>query len=81
MQLARTRQQHASARVESSLSSLMLLLLRFRPPAAISIPKPPLPPASRQVEPAATLPGSSRPSPHHIGKWTLVCRLKLVAKK
>jgi hypothetical protein len=76
-QLARTRQQQVSARFESSLSSLMLLLLRFRPPT----PKPTLPPAPRRVEPAATLPGSCRPSPHHIWKRTPACRPKLVAKK
>jgi hypothetical protein len=78
-QRARTRQQHVSARVESSLSSLMLL--RFRPPTSSPTPRPTLPAAPRRVEPAATLPGSSRPSPQHIWKRTPACRPKLGAKK
>lgn len=77
-QLASLRQQHASARFKSSFSSLMLLLLRFRPPPPP--PKPPLSSAPQRVEPAATLPGSSRPSAHHIWKRTPVCRPKLIAK-
>jgi hypothetical protein len=78
-QLARTRQQRVSARFESSLSSLMLLLLRFRPPTPT--PKPTLPPVPRLVEPAATLPGSSRPSAHHPWKKGPACRPQLSAKK
>jgi len=75
MQLARTRQQHASARVESSLSSLMLLLLLLLSPFPNHLFL-----LHHEVKPAATLPGSSRPSPHHIGKRTPVCRPKPIAK-
>jgi hypothetical protein len=78
-QQARRRQQHVSARFESSLSSLMLL--RLRPPSPPPTPQPTLAPAPRLVEPAATLPGSCRPSPHHIWKRTPACRPKLVAKR
>ena len=79
-QRARARQHQVSARFESTLSSLLLLLLRFRPPAAIPTPQSTLPPAPRPVEPAATLPGSSRPSAHHPWKKGPVCRPKLFAK-
>ena len=37
--------------------------------------------APKLVQPAATLPGSSRPSAHHPWKRGLACRPKLVAKK
>jgi Uncharacterised protein family (UPF0236) len=76
-QRASTRQQLATARFQSSLSSLLLLLLRFRPPTPT--PKP-TPPAPRFVEPAATLPGSSRPSAHHPWKRGPACPPKEVAK-
>jgi hypothetical protein len=69
------RQQQATARIQSQLSSLLLLLLRFRP----STPKP-SPPAPRLAEPAATLPGSSRPSAHHPWKRGPACRPKVSAK-
>jgi hypothetical protein len=75
-QRASTRQQLASTRLQSSLSSLLLLLLRFRPPT----PKP-APHAPRPVEPAATLPGSSRPSAHHPWKRGPACPPKEVAKR
>ena len=72
----RTKRQHlAATRFQSQLTSLMLLLLRFRPP----LPKP-APPYPSMAQPAATLPGSCRPSPHHIWKRTPACRPKLVAK-
>ena len=75
------RQHRVSARFEARLSSLLLLLLRFRPPTPIPTPQPTLPPAPRPVEPAATLPGSSRPSAHHPWKKGPACHPKLVAKK
>jgi hypothetical protein len=50
-----------------SCSSILL------PPSLLATPP-------RPVAPAATLPGSSRPSPHHIWKRTPACRPKLVAK-
>jgi hypothetical protein len=68
-------QQRATPRLQQMLSSLLLLLLQFHPPTPKLAPKPP-----RPVAPAATLPGSSRPSPHHIWKRTPACRPKLVAK-
>jgi len=80
-QRAQGRQQQASARFEATLSSLMLLLLRFRPPTPIPTPQPILPPAPRPVEPAATLPGSSRPSAHHPWKKGPACRPALSAKR
>jgi hypothetical protein len=78
-QRAIKRQHLASDRFQSSLSSLMLLLLQFRP----STPPPPKPMPSlpRLVEPAATLPGSSRPSAHHPWKRAPACRPKPFAKK
>jgi hypothetical protein len=69
------RKQKATSRFQQRVSSLMLLLLRFRPPK----PKPVAPPP-RPVAPAATLPGSSRPSAHHIWKRTPACRPKPSAK-
>jgi hypothetical protein len=69
------RQQQATARIQSQLSSVLLLLLRFRP----STPKP-APPSPRLAEPAATLPGSSRPSAHHPWKRGPACRPKVTAK-
>ena len=74
-QRASTRQQLASTRLQSSLSSL--LLLRFRPPTPT--PKP-TPPAPRLAKHAATLPGSSRPSAHHPWKRGPACPPKEVAK-
>ena len=80
VQRTQTHQQRVSARFETTLSSLLLLLLRFRPPPAIPTPQPTLPLAPRPVEPAATLPGSSRPSTHHPWKKGPACRPKLFAK-
>lgn len=74
-QLATHRHQLAAARCQSLLASVMLLLLRFHPPTAK-----PAPPSPRLAQPAATLPGSCRPSPHHIWKRTPACRPKLLAK-
>jgi hypothetical protein len=68
------RQQQATLRLQQMLSSWMLLRLQFLPPT----PKPAPPP--RPVMPAATVPGSARPSPHHIWKWMPACRPKLSAK-
>lgn len=79
-QLGSKRHHLATSRFESQLSSLMLLLLRFRPAAAISPPKPPLPPAPRRVEPAATLPGSSCPSASHPWKRGPSCSPRSSAK-
>lgn len=73
--LALRRQRLAAPRVQQMISSLMLLLLQFRPPT----PKP-VPPSPRPAAPAATLLGSSRPSPDHIWKRTPACRPKLLAK-
>lgn len=75
-QLKSKRQHLATTRFQSQLSSLLLLLLRLHPPT----PKP-TPPAPRPAPPAATLPGSCRPSAHHPWKRGLACRPKLVAKK
>ena len=69
------RQQQATERWQQMVSSLMLLLLQLRPPT----PKP-VPPPARPKVPAATLPGSCRPSAHHPWKRTSACRRKLVAK-
>jgi hypothetical protein len=80
-QSAQTRQQRVSARFESSLSSLMLLLLRFRPSPPLPAPKPTLPAAPRLVQPPATLPGSSRPSASHPWKKGPACRPPLSAKQ
>jgi hypothetical protein len=70
------RLDRATARLRPLLSSVMLLLLRLRPPTPRSAPPPP-----RPVAPAATLPGSSRPSIHHPWKRGPACRPKPVAKK
>ena len=75
-QVSAKRQHVATTRSQSQLASLLLLLLRFLPPS----PKPaPLSPTLAQ--PAATLPGSSRPSAHHPWKRSPACRPKLTAKK
>jgi hypothetical protein len=76
-QLGTKRQQRADARFQSRLSSWLFLLLRFHPPT----PKPTPPSPPRLAQPAATLPGSCRPSAHHPWKRGLACRPKLVAKK
>jgi hypothetical protein len=69
------RKQRATPRLLQLVSSLMLVLLRVR----LATPKPGASPP-RPVAPAATLPGSSRPSPHHVWKRTPACRPKLIAK-
>jgi len=73
-QLEITRKLQADARLQSHLSSLLLLLLRFHPSPVKTAPPPP-----RRTEPAATLPGSSRPSAHHPWKRAPACRPKLSA--
>ncbi len=75
-QVSAKRQHVAATRSQSQLAALLLLLLRFLPPA----PKPALP-SPRPAHPAATLPGSSRPSAHHPWKRSPACRPKLTAKK
>lgn len=70
------RQQVATTRFQSQISSWLLLLLRLRP--ATSKPTPSVP---KLAQPAATLPGSSRPSAHHPWKRGLACRPQIVAKQ
>ena len=68
----RTQQrQRATARVQKLEASLLHVLLRFFPPTPVAPPPPSLP---RLVEPAATLPGSFRPSAHHPWKRGPSCR-------
>jgi hypothetical protein len=74
-QVSAKRQHVAATRLQSQLACLLLLLLRFRPPS----PKP-APPSPTLAQPAATLPGSSRPSAHHPWKRVPACRPKLTAK-
>ncbi len=69
------RKQRAQARWQQRLSRLMLVLLRWR----LAVKKP-TPACRRPVAPAATLPGSSRPSAHHPWKRTPACRPKPRAK-
>jgi hypothetical protein len=70
------RRKLAATRFEVLLSSTLLLLLRFHSPT----PAPSLPsPIPRVVEPAATLPGSFRPSAHHPWKRGPSCRPRSVA--
>jgi hypothetical protein len=76
------RKLQAAARLQSQVSSVLLWLLRFRPPTPKPLPPdPPTLSTPRIAEPAATLPGSSRPSAHHPWKRTPACRPKDVAKK
>ena len=73
------RRELATTRFEARLSSFLLLLLRFFPPT----PKPHPPkscPVPRLVEPAATLPGSFRPSAHHPWKRGPSCAPNGLAK-
>ena len=71
------RRERATTRFETVLASTFLLQLRFSPPTP---PVPSLPsPVPRVAEPAATLPGSSRPSAHHPWKRGPSCRPKSVA--
>lgn len=80
-QRAAQRQQRVRARFLPVVSSLMLLQLQFLPPSPKPVPVPaPALSASQRTEPAATLPGSSRPSAHHPWKRGLACRPKLSAK-
>jgi hypothetical protein len=69
------RQQRALARYQQRVASLLLLLLPFLPPPPKSPPAPLLP-----ASPAATLPGSSRPSSHHPWKRGPACFPKSDAK-
>jgi hypothetical protein len=68
------RLDRATARLRPLVSSVMLSLLQFRPPTLKPAPIP------RPMVPAATLPGSSRPSVHHPWKRGPACRPKPVAK-
>jgi hypothetical protein len=69
------QQLRATLRYQQALSGCMLLLLRFLSPTS----KPTIP-SSRSLAPAATLPGSSRPSAHHPWKRGPACRPKSAAK-
>ena len=71
------RKLQATTRIQSQVSSLLLLLLRLCP--LTSKPAPLAPPAPRVSEPAATLPGSSRPSTSHPWKRGPACLPKAVA--
>ena len=75
-QVSTKRQQLATTRFQSQLASLLLLLLRFCPPPPKSVPT-----SQRPAHPAATLPGSCRPSASHPWKRTPACRPNLFAKK
>jgi Uncharacterised protein family (UPF0236) len=70
-----TRQHQATERYHQLVSTWMLLLLQVLPPMSQ-----PAPPPARPKGPAATLPGSSRPSAYHPWKQSPACRPKLVAK-
>lgn len=70
------RQHLATTRFQSLLSTFLLLRLRLRPPTPKSTP----PSSPKPVQPAATLPGSSRPSAHHPWKRGRACRPKIIAK-
>jgi len=69
------RKLQATVRLRSQLSSLVLVLLRLRPPAPKAVP-----PSARLAPPAATLPGSSRPSASHPWKRGPACQPKDVAQ-
>jgi Uncharacterised protein family (UPF0236) len=79
----RTLRYHtkATARLTQLVASTLLLLLRFRPPTPPAPVSSPAPKVACLSSPPATLPGSSRPSPHHPWKRGPACRPKLVAKK
>jgi len=70
------RQQRATARWQRLLASWLLLRLQVHPPTPTPPPKPLLPAA-----PAATLPGSSRPSAHHPWKRLPPCLPRPRAKQ
>lgn len=69
------RLQRASARRTALMRFLLLALVRVRP--GLALPSSSLP---RHSPPPATLPGSSRPSPHHPWKRLPACRPTLAAK-
>lgn len=69
------RLQRASARRMALMSVLLLALVRVRPDLALPFASLP-----RHSPPPATLPGSSRPSPHHPWKRLPACRPTLAAK-
>ncbi len=71
-----TRQQRAAARWQRLIASWLLLCLQVHPPIPTPAPKPLLPAA-----PAATLPGSSRPSAHHPWKRLPTCLPRPRAKQ
>lgn len=72
------RRHRATTRWEAQLASFLLILLRFRPPTPKSPPPVPCS-VPRPMEPAATLPGSFRPSTHHPWKRGPSCRPRSIA--
>lgn len=76
-QRTQRRLQRASVRLGALLGDVLLALYQARPRRA-PVAAPCLP---HRDEPAATLPGSSRPSVHHPWKRGPMCRPKLPAKK
>jgi hypothetical protein len=70
------RQHRAIVRWQRLLASWLRLLLQIHPPTPTPAPKPLLPAA-----PAATLPGSSRPSVHHPWKRLPACPPRPRAKQ
>lgn len=75
-QRTQRRLQLASVRLEALLGNVLLALYQARPrPAPVAALSHP-----HRDEPAATLPGSSRPSAHHPWKRGPMCRPKLPAK-
>ncbi|MGB8348678.1 MAG: ISKra4 family transposase [Ktedonobacteraceae bacterium] len=68
-----------TARAQSRIPALAVSEIPVLDGTPASAPLPPSPPLL-PPEPAATLPGSSRPSPHHPWKKTPACAPKLFAK-
>lgn len=73
------RQTARTARAQSSLPALATVATPLLDETPALAPLPPAPPLL-SPQPAATLPGSSRPSPQHPWKRTPACRPKPLAK-
>jgi len=73
------RQTARTARAQSRLPALVASVTLLPEETPAPAPLPPSPPLL-PPEPAATLPGSSRPSPHHPWKKTPACAPKVFAK-